>query len=216
MVYIQMEKNKNMIIRKLFKFEGAHIVRNCSTKRCSENIHGHSYIVEVFLESDMMDNGQMVVDFGLLKGTVKDIIDSFDHSYSLWNKEKPEFKKFIKENNTRWVEMPVSPSAEMYSLMFYALINFIMANTQYNNGERGVTVHSVRVHETATGYAESFYKDWENLWFNKWGLRDITFSQGVKDEWKDPEMWDKLLSSVFYDNEPGKIFINEKAKITHE
>ena len=46
-----------MIIRKLFKFEGAHVVRNCSSVRCRENIHGHSYVVEVFIESDRLDRG---------------------------------------------------------------------------------------------------------------------------------------------------------------
>ncbi len=40
-----------MLIRKLFKFENAHIVRDCTTQRCSENIHGHSYKIEVLLES---------------------------------------------------------------------------------------------------------------------------------------------------------------------
>ncbi|MFR6543952.1 MAG: 6-pyruvoyl trahydropterin synthase family protein, partial [Butyricimonas virosa] len=52
-----------MLIRKLFKFEGAHIVRNCSSHRCRENIHGHSYIVEVFITSDKLDRGYMVIDF---------------------------------------------------------------------------------------------------------------------------------------------------------
>lgn len=46
-----------MIIRKQFKFEGAHIVRNCTSQRCRENIHGHSYIVEVFITSDKLDHG---------------------------------------------------------------------------------------------------------------------------------------------------------------
>ena len=36
-----------MLIRKLFKFENAHIVRGCSTERCKYSIHGHSYKVTV-------------------------------------------------------------------------------------------------------------------------------------------------------------------------
>jgi hypothetical protein len=63
-----------VIIRKLFKFENAHIVRGCSTQRCSFNIHGHSYKVEVLLESDYLDNGDMVYDFGLIKLRIKDLI----------------------------------------------------------------------------------------------------------------------------------------------
>jgi 6-pyruvoyltetrahydropterin/6-carboxytetrahydropterin synthase len=43
-----------MIIRKQFKFEGAHIVRNCTTRRCKKSIHGHSYVVEVFFTSNKL------------------------------------------------------------------------------------------------------------------------------------------------------------------
>lgn len=179
-----------MIIRKLFKFEGAHIVRDCSSKRCKKSAHGHSYLVEVFLKSDKLDNGQMIVDFGLLKGTVKDFIDSFDHCYSLWTKERDHYKEFIKNESARWVEMPCSPSAEMYSLMFFFVIDKIIRNTKFNNGEGSVRVHSVRVHETDTGYAESFIEDLK--WWN-WNLNDIEFSEEIKEEWKDPEMWDKLI-----------------------
>jgi hypothetical protein len=56
-----------MLIRKLFKFENAHIVRGCSTRSCAHSIHGHSYKVELLLEALALDHGQMVYDFGLLK-----------------------------------------------------------------------------------------------------------------------------------------------------
>lgn len=59
-----------MRIRKLFKFEAAHIVRNCSSVRCRQNIHGHSFKVELVLKSGTLDNAGMVMDFGLLKGRV--------------------------------------------------------------------------------------------------------------------------------------------------
>ena len=190
-----------MKIRKLFKFEGAHIVRDCSSDRCKKSIHGHSYIVEVFLESDSIDNGQMVVDFGLLKGNVKDVIDSFDHAYSMWDRETNDYKKFMKENSERWIEMPVSPSAEMYSLMFYAIIHTILFKTKWNNGEENVKLHSVRVHETATGWAESFYDDYVNIWLENYKIEDIKISVGVKAEWRDPELWDKIL-------DPSYIFEN--------
>ncbi|MDH5465499.1 MAG: 6-carboxytetrahydropterin synthase, partial [Thiovulaceae bacterium] len=61
-----------MIIRKLFKFENAHVVRGCSSSRCRSSIHGHSYKVELLLESNFLDHGQMVYDFGLTKQSIKD------------------------------------------------------------------------------------------------------------------------------------------------
>ncbi len=180
-----------MIIRKKFKFEGAHIVRDCSSDRCKKSLHGHSYVVEVFLSSTKLDFGQMVYDFGLTKGTIKDVVDSFDHAYAMWNKESDDFKSFIKNNSDRYVEMPVSPSAECFALTFLFVIDKVLQATQTNNGEGEVGVKSVRVHETDTGYAEAFREDLE--WFN-YSLKDIVFSQAIKDEWQDPMMYDKLLS----------------------
>jgi len=193
-----------MIIRKLFKFEGAHIVRDCSSDRCKKSLHGHSYVVEIFFTSNQLDNGQMIVDFGLLKGTIKDFIDSFDHCYSAWKKESEEFLTFITDQSERYVIMPVSPSAEMYSLMFFYVVDQIVQNTIFNNGEGDVQLHSVRVHETDTGYAESFREDLK--WW-KWDLEDILISQAIKNEWKDSNMWERLID--------GEKFVNPKVELKY-
>lgn len=178
-----------MLIRKLFKFEGAHIVRNCSSQRCRENIHGHSYIVEVFITSDKLDKGYMVMDFVLLD-KVKELIDSFDHSYSLWQKEEEDLKQFVYRYNRRVAEIPVSPSAEGYALLFLFLIDKILQRTEHKNGEGNVRLNSVRVHETATGYAEAFREDLSLVDFT---LKDICFSEAIQEEWKD-DLWWKALN----------------------
>ena len=183
-----------MIIRKLFRFEGGHIVRDCSSERCKKSIHGHSYVVEVKITADSIDNGQMVMDFGRMKKTIGDVVDSFDHAYSYWDKEDDKFKNFMRENSARWVQMPCSPSAEMYSLMFFALAQRVIEKTHFRNGESNVRIHSVVCHETTTGWAESFEEDYINIWKAKgYKLEDIVFSQAIKDEWTDPLMWGKLL-----------------------
>lgn len=186
-----------MIIRKLFKFEGAHIVRDCSSDLCKKSIHGHSYLVEVFLTSTKLDNGQMIVDFGLLKGPVKEFIESFDHAWSYWNKESYAYKKFVREYSERFIEMPVSPSAEMYSLMFLYAIDKIIKNTQFNNGEGRVSCNAVRVHETATGYAESNLSDL-SLW--NYPLQDIIFSPGIKSRWSNPHMIEDIINNKKFIN----------------
>ncbi len=178
-----------MIIRKKFNFEGAHIVRNCTSKRCRENIHGHSYEVEVFLKSNVLDNGFMVMDFILLNNT-REFIHSFDHSYTLWVKETEEVKNAIKSINTRVAEVPVSPSAEGYALLFFYVLDKIIASAPFKNGEENVMLHSVRVHETRSGYAEAFREDLNLVRFN---LNDILFSRGIQEEWKNPEWWMDLL-----------------------
>ena len=185
-----------MKIRKLFKFEGAHIVRNCSSERCKYNIHGHSYIVEVFISSNKLDKGFMVIDFILLD-IVKEFIDSFDHSYSLWNKESDEFKDFIYKYNSRVAEIPVSPSAEGYSLMFYLVIDKILKNMILKNGEGKISLNAVRVHETASGYAEVSEEDRHLMDFD---LQDIIFSEGIGLEWKNKNWWNMLKQEKKFEN----------------
>jgi len=182
-----------MLIRKLFKFENAHIVRDCSTRRCSENIHGHSYKIEVLLESNYLDHGQMVYDFGLTKLYIKELIDSFDHSITLWSGDDPEYIASMKRYSNRWIELPVSPSAEQFSRAIYLMVERVLECSRMQNGERGVRLHSIIVHETETGYAQGFREDAHSELMGKILLDDIRFSTQVSSEWSDPELWNKLL-----------------------
>lgn len=189
-----------MLIRKLFRFENAHIVRNCSSNRCKYSIHGHSYKVEVLLSADRLDNGQMVYDFGLLKGHIKDLIDSFDHAIAFWNKDSVQYIQACKNLSARWVGLPVSPSAEQFSRVVFFWVHEILKNTQMQNGEGEVLVHSVIVHETDTGYAQCFYDDVVNPQMGILSLHDFEFSQAVKDEWGDERLFDKLKAGSKFVN----------------
>ncbi|HIP18730.1 MAG TPA: 6-carboxytetrahydropterin synthase [Sulfurovum sp.] len=184
-----------MIIRKLFKFENAHIVRDCSTQRCSKNIHGHSYKIEVLLESNYLDHGQMVYDFGLTKLYMKELIDAFDHAITLWSKDDPQYIKDMKKHSTRWVELPVSPSAEQFSRVIFLMVERVLACTDMQNGEREVKLHSIIVHETETGYAQGFKEDAHSESMGTIALEDIHFSEQVMSEWSDPKLWEKLLKN---------------------
>ena len=187
-----------MNIRKQYKFEASHIVRNCSSDRCSHSIHGHSYIVEVIFTSNQLDAGGMIYDFGLTKGTIGDFIDSFDHCHQIWSKESSEFKDFFANNCDRVIIMPVSPSAENYALMFLQGITRILDNTVFGNGEGVVGVHSVRVHETKTGYAEAFKSDLDNMYPHD--ILDLEFSYHIMEDWKYP------MTQMIKSNE---LFVND-------
>jgi len=193
-----------MIIRKLFKFENAHIVRDCTTQRCSENIHGHSYKIEVLLESNYLDDGQMVYDFGLTKRYIKELIDSFDHGITLWSKDDATYIEDMKRHSNRWVVLPVSPSAEQFSRVIYLLVERVLACTDMQNGEREVNLHSIIVHETETGYAQGFREDAHSELMGKIMLEDIIFSKQVQSEWSDNQLWDKLLKQEMIKN-PKKV-----------
>ena len=189
-----------MLIRKLFKFENAHIVRDCTTQRCSENIHGHSYKIEVLLESNYLDDGQMVYDFGLTKRYIKELIDSFDHAITLWSKDDKNYIEAMKTYSNRWVELPVSPSAEQFSRVIYLMVERVLACTDMQNGEREVKLHSIIVHETETGYAQGFKEDAHSQLMGTINLEDIVFSHQVQSEWSDSTLWAKLLDHTLIKN----------------
>jgi len=182
-----------MRIRKLFRFENAHIVRGCTTRRCSESIHGHSYKVELIFASDHLDRGQMVYDFGLTKLAIKELIDSFDHAITLWSGDDPEYLRDMKRWSRRWVELPVSPSAEQYARVIFLMTELVLANTIKVNQEKNVTIASVVVHETETGYAEATREDAHSEAMGAIDLGAIRFSDGVREEWSDPGLWERLL-----------------------
>ena len=189
-----------MLIRKLFKFENAHVVRNCSTVRCRSSIHGHSYKVEVLLESSYLDNGQMVFDFGLMKINMKDLIDSFDHAITLWNDDDLSYVENMKIHSDRWVELPISPSAEQFSRVFFLLIDTLLQLTITMNGEEKVKLNSIIVHETETGYAQCFREDAYSKLMGDIHLEKIFFSKSIKDDWKDPLLWEKILKNEQFYN----------------
>lgn len=189
-----------MLIRKLFKFENAHVVRNCTSDRCKRSIHGHSYKVELILKASRLDHGQMVYDFGLLKGVIKELFDSFDHAICFWNQDDPEYIQACKNFSARWVSLPVSPSAEQFSRIFFFLAQQVLTSTKTQNGEGDVEVYSVIVHETDTGYAQSFLEDIQNEQMGLLTLDEIEFSNQIQCEWSDTEMYDTLKQGGFFHN----------------
>lgn len=193
-----------MIIRKLFKFENAHIVRGCSTIKCRSSLHGHSYRVEVLFESNFLDNGQMVYDFGLMKRNIKELIDSFDHAIALWSADDRAYVDAMKKYSKRWIELPVSPSAEQFSRLIYLLVERVLACTTMQNGEKEVKLHSIIVHETETGYAQAFKEDAHSKLMGIIHLEDISFSPQVQSEWSESRLWEKLLTYTLIEN-PKKI-----------
>lgn len=189
-----------MIIRKLFKFENAHIVRGCSSVKCRSSVHGHSYKVEVLFESNYLDNGQMVYDFGLMKQNIKDLVESFDHAITLWSGDNPQYLADMKKHSHRWVELPVSPSAEQFSRVIFILIDKLFSMTKTKNGEKEVKLHSVIVHETDTGYAQAFREDAYSQQMGKIALEEIIFSEEVMRDFHDADLFEKLKNGAEFIN----------------
>ena len=192
-----------MIIRKLFKFENAHIVRGCSSTRCRSSIHGHSYKVELLFESNYLDNGHMVYDFGLMKQNMKALVDSFDHAITLWNEDDGEYVKDMKKHSDRWITLPVSPSAEQFSRVIFVIVDALLKQTTSVNNEKEVSLQSIIVHETETGYAQCFLEDAYSKKMGTIDLKEIEFSPTIKSEWGDTQLFEKLKS--------GEVFLNPQS-----
>jgi len=140
-------------IRKKFDFEAAHILDKAYSTDCATTIHGHSYIVEVFLTSKCLNSHLMVVDFGVLKPVIDEIKEHYDHALFLSQKrlkEHPEIRSF----NQKLVVMDVQPTAEvMAESMLRMFIKSI--DEMFEDNVTELKVEKVRVHETEDGFAEA-------------------------------------------------------------
>lgn len=172
-----------MLITKIFKVESSHRVVNCTSERCKYSLHGHSAVIEITLDCSKPDNGGMGYDFGLMKGSIKDFVDSMDHCNLFYKYDDQVYVDFIKKFNQRWISLPVTPSAEFLSAFIFKICDYILNNTVMLNGEGYVKVHSVKYHETSTGSATCFREDLDG-WAN-YRKNDIVFSEGVKKDWGD-------------------------------
>lgn len=64
-------------VRKRLEISGAHRLSLEYDSKCS-NLHGHNWIIDVYMKSEELDNNGMVFDFTHIK---QDIVDKLDHKY---------------------------------------------------------------------------------------------------------------------------------------
>ncbi len=133
-------------VRKTFRFEAAHILKSAYSKDCSNTIHGHSYVVEVFLKSPELNEDGMVMDFGELKDIIGSIFTAFDHALIL----PAEFKQTdgTPPLDGKIIWWSTNPTAETMAREFFGRVAARLNRHTY------VKVEKIRVHETTTGWAE--------------------------------------------------------------
>jgi 6-pyruvoyltetrahydropterin/6-carboxytetrahydropterin synthase len=59
-------------------FAAAHFLSHYRGK--CERLHGHNYKVLAYARGDRLDSGGMLVDFGELKGALREVLETLDHS----------------------------------------------------------------------------------------------------------------------------------------
>ena len=59
-------------------FSAAHRLEDYNGK--CEQLHGHNFIVEALFSGERLSGSGMVIDFKILKGHLKDILNNLDHT----------------------------------------------------------------------------------------------------------------------------------------
>jgi len=65
-------------LKVLTRFAAAHQLQ--VAQKC-ENLHGHNWKVEVCVEGDHLDDAGVLIDFGVIKRHVRDIMKELDHKF---------------------------------------------------------------------------------------------------------------------------------------
>lgn len=143
-------------LTKEFSFESAHALDGYDGL-CRE-IHGHSYrlFVTVKGEPSQCESDPklgMVMDFGDLKRIVnREIVDRLDHSFVLRDSEQnEELREMLGAKFNKVVLVEYQPTCENMLADFAERLQKALPT--------GVELHSLRLHETATSYAEWYYDD---------------------------------------------------------
>ena len=146
----------NIRITKQFTFETGHALYGYDGK--CKNVHGHSYTLSVTVigipisDTNHVKYG-MVIDFGDLKKIVnKEIVDIFDHA-TVFNRNTPhvELAKELSDRGHNVLLVDYQPTSEMMVIDFAQKIKPLLPEH--------IKLHSLRLQETRTSYAEWFASD---------------------------------------------------------
>jgi 6-pyruvoyltetrahydropterin/6-carboxytetrahydropterin synthase len=142
-------------VTKEFSFEMAHALHNYDGP--CRNIHGHSYRLYVTLSGIPEDNpaspkNGMVIDFSDLKNIVRnEIVNKFDHALVIgkwYEKEKMDLLEGMFGNT---IIVDYQPTCENLVADFAGRIRHKLPEN--------AKLHSLKLYETATSYAEWYASD---------------------------------------------------------
>ena len=146
----------NIRITKQFSFETGHALYGYDGK--CKNVHGHSYKLSVtVIGKPITDNSNvkfgMVIDFTDLKKIVKEeIVDQFDHA-TVFNKNTPhiELARELQSRDHHVILVEYQPTSENMVIDLAQIIK--------NRLPIGIELHSLKLQETETSFAEWFQSD---------------------------------------------------------
>ncbi|UOB19268.1 6-pyruvoyl trahydropterin synthase family protein [Abyssalbus ytuae] len=143
-------------ITKQFSFEAGHALYGYDGK--CKNVHGHSYKLSVTVIGNPISETShvklgMVIDFGDLKKIVKEeIVDKFDHA-TVFNKNTPhiELATELERHGHNVILVDYQPTSEQMIIDFSEKIKTRLPE--------GIQLHSLKLQETESSYAEWYASD---------------------------------------------------------
>ena len=137
-------------ITKLFGFEMAHALEGYDG--LCKNIHGHSYklrvtVVGMPVEDLQSPKNGMLIDFSDLKHIVeKNIVSKYDHALVLNTKTDTSTIKTLQNHYDKIVTVNYQPTCEQMLIDFADVLQRVLPSN--------INLHSLRLSETDTSYAE--------------------------------------------------------------
>jgi 6-pyruvoyltetrahydropterin/6-carboxytetrahydropterin synthase len=89
-----------MVIFKQIAFEAAHLLPNVPESHKCFRLHGHSYVVQIYVTGDIDPEVGWVMDFAELKKIAEPVIEQLDHHYL---NEIPGLENPTCEILARWI-----------------------------------------------------------------------------------------------------------------
>ncbi|CAM3877781.1 6-carboxy-5,6,7,8-tetrahydropterin synthase [Vibrio aerogenes CECT 7868] len=101
-----------MILYKEFTFEAAHRLPHVPDGHKCGRLHGHSFLVRIYVEGDVDPQAGWVIDFSEIKQAFKPVYEQLDHHYlnEIEGLENP-----TSEVIARWIWQKLKPSLPLLS-----------------------------------------------------------------------------------------------------
>jgi 6-pyruvoyltetrahydropterin/6-carboxytetrahydropterin synthase len=138
-------------VTKQFTFEAAHRLLKNYTGKCTNN-HGHSWIIKLHIETDELDEKDMVIDFMEMKRLKLWIDEHLDHASILW--EKDPMCDYIGGSGQHLFTTKSNPTSEVIGKIIFEQARILFENSR-------VKVKCVEVDETCTSGAQIFGEEEE-------------------------------------------------------
>ena len=114
-----------------------------------QNLHGHNYVVEIFVTGQQQDDVGRILDFKQLKNSIKGWLDDhWDHTFILWKDDANGLAAIRSSEPHRVYELESNPTAENMAIH---LLDDICPEVLRGSG---ATAYKVRLWESEETCAE--------------------------------------------------------------